>query len=140
MGQPHLTWPIGEGWKKGRLRPEGWCGARNVTEKVLPSRAGFGDANVLSVDHKPTGHSSDTGRTGSNHVLVINKCMGTQYLSLYCLPPQTQRFGTCISTVFIIFISDKTKSQGRDRHIAPYSPFSKKLPQKCEVTMWGLKC
>lgn len=108
MGQPHLASGLGEGWKKGQLRPEGWSRARNVTEEVLPSRAGFGDANVLSVDLKPTGHSSDTAVTESDHVLVINKCMGTQCPSLYCLLPRTQRCGTCIPTVFIIFISDKT--------------------------------
>lgn len=79
---------------------------------MLPSRAGFGDANVLSVDLKPTSHSSDTGVTGSDHVLVINKCRVTQCLSLYCLPPGTQRFGTCIPPVSIIFISDETKSRG----------------------------
>lgn len=71
---------------------------------------------------------------------MINKSMGIQWPLLSHCPPGTQRFGTYVSIVFIVFISDKTKSQGSDRHIAPHSLFSKKLPQNCEVTILGLKC
>lgn len=47
--------PQGEDWKERQPRPEGWSGARNITEEVLPSRIGCEDANVLTVDLMPTG-------------------------------------------------------------------------------------
>lgn len=70
---------------------------------MLPSRVGFGDANVLSVDLKPIGHGSYIGVIGGGRVvLVVNKGMG---------PPEAQRFGACVPIVFIVFSSDKTKSR-----------------------------
>lgn len=70
---------------------------------MLPSRVGFGDANVLSVDLKHIGHGSDIGVIGGGRVVVVlNKGMG---------PPEAQRLGARAPIVFIIFISDKTKSQ-----------------------------
>ena len=62
---------MGEDWRKGHLTSLGWSGARQVAEEVLPSRSGFGDADVLSVDLNPTSHCSSIRGTGGGHVILV---------------------------------------------------------------------